>query len=239
MGNKPHPLEVFRATPKGFDSATTDPEVRRRVQGKVLTTTKRDESDSERKPRAPRRVEAKRPATTASVLPPRRPAKKGGVGYGAKLLWTALGIVLVVVGYVWVMGPDDEGQVPLKGVAGAESTEANESAEHAPLTPAGDEAAAAGPGSFTIQLSSYKGTAKGLEIAQAAQLALFERGFESAQVIGYQDDGGAFTSYALIVGQASRREALDGLLAAVHGIDDWGSGAKSPFADAHVIAAGN
>ncbi len=229
MGTKPHPLDVFRSTPQGFDSATTDPSVRRTVEGKVLTTTRRQESEAGNEPKGPRRVQAARPATTASVIPPRRPARSRA-GYGTKLLWTALGIIVVVVGYVWLLGPGDDGPTPLKSVDKIEAP-----VEHAPLTPA-----AGGAVDYTIQLSTYNGNETGVDIAQAAQQEMQARGFSAVEVLGFPDEGGGFAHVALTVGKASRADDLAGLLAAVRGIDDWGSGKNArPFADAHIIQIGH
>jgi len=149
------------------------------------------------------------------------------------LLYGSCLMIVALVAWIGVQHDWSGGTEPLNKAGAAEVLAAGP----------GGESLLAGGAWFTVQAASYSSSEKGQQAAFDAYDALLARGYQDVLVTGDQtvDDYGqvSLKSCVLLVGRRRDRTRLETVLASLGAIDDWPTGAASPFADARIVAHPN
>lgn len=213
MGQKQHPLDVFRTSESGFGKATR----RRRVQGKVLASTARPTQATAEKSRGPGLLGGFQGGDAVLV---RRAA------YGAFA-------VLLVVGLVWSV---DHFTSPGNGDYTLPTLSINEAMGGAEANRQPADAGPA-PNTWTITAATYNGTHMGQAMAENARDELLRRGWSDVLVLGHprDDDPNAMKRFELVLGVGSSADALAADLAELRALSDWPHGDPSPFLKARIV----
>ncbi len=143
MSPKPHPLDIFRSSDGGFDQASRQPRERRTVSGKVVRSTTRDTTPTQKGARLQSTGRAssrsgsgrsgggrsaltasagsKRPSATSRAsagarrsAPARRPSRDGPLLSNRALLYATLAVFGAVSLMLWINGGEEEGPPALK-----------------------------------------------------------------------------------------------------------------------------
>jgi hypothetical protein len=170
------------------------------------------------------------------LLPPTIPVQQRGnlKALSQVLLYGSCLVIVVLMVWIGVQHDWSDGTDPLNKAAAAEVLDAGPGAAGSLL---------AGGEWFTVQAASYSPSDKGRLAAFDAHDALLARGYQHVLVTGEQtvDDSGELrlTTCVLLVGKRRDRSRLETVLASLGAIDDWPTGAASPFEDARIVSHPN
>ncbi|MFT7464024.1 MAG: hypothetical protein ACI9EF_002373 [Pseudohongiellaceae bacterium] len=161
--------------------------------------------------------------------PPLGVRRKGGLKAMSQMMLYGSCLVILAL-MVWVgVQHDWSGSEPLKQASAADLIAAGP----------GSEVSAATGEVFTIQAASYSPSKTGQLRAWEAFDALEARGYTNVLVTGDQQADASgdvrLTSCVLLVGRSTERSQLESVLASLGAIDDWPTGAASPFQGACIV----
>jgi len=248
MASKKHPLDVFRSSTQGFDSASRS---RRALSGKVTVKSMQGRRDRKQAgspgPRGAsarasgrtgggttaasrasgRTGAAARPSSPPARAPVTAARRRAGADKANRVLLLACLVLVAGLSTVLVVqSAGDDVPPPLSREVPVGRGAALERAAPAASVPV--------TGDFGVLAATYRPA--GLRMAHDARDELERRGFPEVLLIAYPGTRpGEVDRYELIVGRGGDERELAGLLARLRRIDDWPSGARRPFTDALVI----
>jgi len=255
MGKK-HPLDIFRTTPSGFDSASRD---RRTLPGKVVASTPRpgqstaDTASAPERPAAPGRAPPERSAPLITAARAAAATRAQERSDSARVHSTAA-----------IASMPNRAPALAAGKAGATRGAARAPARTA-LRPGAInrvllysalvivagfgvylvgvntggtalKSSVGTGGSFAVAAATWDGSAAGKAAAEACRDALRKGGFPDVRVLGYPSTkAGEFKSFDLIVGSAGSKADLSTLLSQLGALKN--SKGEAAFGSARIVPA--